>query len=90
VVVPREVKEVEVLATTAHIMVVKEEKEERVITVSRTKNVNGSAIRLQLHHATQGMYKVVEKQIMNATNAIYQTNIYMYFFACLFEYITNK
>jgi hypothetical protein len=52
--------------------------------------VNGSAIRFQLPHATQGMYKVVEKQIMNATNAIYQTNIYMYFFACLFEYITNK
>merc|ERR1712166_878638 len=41
--VPREVKEVRVLVTTVHIMVVKEEKEERVITVSSTKNVNGSA-----------------------------------------------
>merc|ERR1712195_310434 len=41
--VPREVKEVKVPVTTVHITVVREEKEERVITVSSTKNVNGSA-----------------------------------------------
>merc|ERR1712166_1526833 len=40
--VPREVKEVKVPVTTVHITVVKEEKEERVITVSSSKNVNGS------------------------------------------------